>query len=258
MNNFFKSAAIVAASVIGTLGAFTHNAEASVVNFDVSSAVSDPALSGSNNDHAIWLPFFRDLAGTGLTGNPNSSDFDFVWNGNFDVSSNGTATLTGRIASQVDPSYGFDIVFNLSRLDGPGSGGPKLELRDSAYASNGGPIDPTSWEFYSLTGGSFTGTENFTGLNFTVAERPSDTVYPFQFGAGANGKNGNLGASVWFYLFTDGSCSHAACDALADMSLFGDVNIDVTPVPIPAAFLLFGTGLAGMGAMQRRKRTVRS
>lgn len=232
----------------------TTDAEASIVSyadtFTASSAVSDPALAKYNNDHAIWLPFFRTLAGTPLQGNADAASFDFVWDGSLEFDSSGNGTLSGSIQSQVDSDFGFDVVFNFSAVSGPGADGPKLELFNSAYVANGGSIDPSTWDFFTLTSGTFTGVDSLAGLNFDVEQRGS---FPLQLGVGANGKNGNLGASVWFNLYTSSTCENSLCNALDDMTLRGDINIDVAPVPVPGAFLLFGTGLVGFGAARRKK-----
>ncbi len=248
--NILKSIATTSAIAVLGFSAFgAPKAEASAVTYPVSSAVSDASLADSNSDHAFWLPFFRSLSGTGLEGNANAADFDFVWDGSLELNEYGEGWLKGTIRSQVDSDYAFDVVFDFAALDGPGADGPKLELLNSAYASNGGPIDPNFWNFFELTTGTLTGVDSLSGLNFDVSGRGA----PFQIGEGANGKNGNLGASVWFSLATSASCTSNLCADVASLNLDGDVNVDLTPVPVPAAFLLFGTGLAGFGAMRRKK-----
>ena len=249
----FKNISIAIASTMAAFAMTAPLAHAEAVSYTASSAISDPTLASSNNDHALWLPFFRTVSGTPLTGNANSADFNFVWDGNFTLESNGYATLTGQVASQVDANFGFDVTFNFRQRDGAGASGVKRQLRNSAYIENGGSVDTSSFRFFDLEGGSFTGTGALAGVNFGVQNRDSNMLFPLQLGEGANGKNGNLGASVWFSLFTDNGCTNSLCDAIAAQNLVGDVNIDLQPVPIPAAFLLFGTGLAGLSAMRRRK-----
>jgi len=227
-------------------------ASAEVISFSAASAVSDPDLAGSNNDHSIWLPFFENIAGTPLAGNSNGSDFDFEPDGIF-TQAHGIATLTGTIRSQVDPTFAFNVTYNFEASSGPGSNGPKLELFQSAYINNGGPIDPYTWQFFDFSGGSFTGLGSLAGLNLDVLERPAGGLYPLQFGEGANGKNGNLGAAVWFSLVTGSDCTNDLCNDLAGQTLRGDVNVDLSPVPVPGAFLLMASGLAGFGFSRRKK-----
>ncbi len=225
-------------------------AEAGPITYAASSAVSDSLHSGSDS-HSLWLPFFENAAGTPLLGDSDGSDFDFLTDSTLTVAY-GSATLQGRVVSQVDPSYALDVVFNFQQQNGPGMTGPKLELRNNAYVDNGGPIDPTSWDFFSLTGGSITGTGALEGLSFEVQERGMKP-FPFQLGTGANGKNGNLGASVWYSLVTDADCTSTLCTDFAGLSLTGDINIDLSEVPVPGAALLFITGIAGLGVTRRRK-----
>ena len=239
---------------IGAAASFCLAGAASAAPYYATSAVSD-SLHAGNNDHAVWLPFFESIPGTALTGNANGSDFDFVPFGDFVVDNMGGATLSGRIVSQVDPKFVFDIVVDFIGLAGPGSGGPKKELRACAYMTGCGDIDPATWDYYRLTGGTFTGVDDLEGLSFTVSERPVNNVFPLQMGEGANGKNGNLGLASWFFLSLSGNCTNALCDNLAQLnSLKGDFNLDLVETPLPAGFLLFGSGLVGLASAKRRRR----
>ncbi|MFN0022649.1 MAG: VPLPA-CTERM sorting domain-containing protein [Parvularculaceae bacterium] len=225
---------------------------AAPVAYSATSAVSD-TLYGGSNDHALWMPMFEQLAGTALSGNSNGSDFNFTPAGTFTIGEDGRAILSGQISSQVDPAFSFDILLSFVGLSGPGSGGPKKELKNSAYSSNGGPIDVATWSYFQLAEGAITGTGSAAGFSFSVLERPSGAVYPGQLGLGANGKNGNLGFSAWFYTVVNGDCSHNLCGALARKGpQAGDINIDLAEVPLPAGFLLFATGLAAVGLRRRR------
>ena len=240
-------------SIAAAAAAFSFFSVASATTFSATSAVSDPTLHGGNSDHSVWLPFFESLSGTPLNGNSNGSDFDFVPEGFFVVNPDGSAQLTGTIFSQVDPSFAFEVVVDFIGLAGPGSGGPKQELRACAYNGGCGNIDPNTWSYFSLTGGTFTGLGSLAGIAFDVTERPENNVHPAQTGVGANNKNGNVGLSVWFYLTLTGQCDNVLCDDIAQLDrIVGDFNLNLSETPLPAGVLLFLTGLAGFGAARRR------
>ena len=237
-------------SAFASLVAFAGTATAAT--YTATSAVSDN-LHGGVSDHAAWLPFFESIPGTSLNGNANGSDFDFIEPGLFTVNDKGAAQLRGRIFSQVDPSLAFDIIVDFIAIEGPGSGGPKKELKNCAYNGGCGSVDPSTWDYFRLTGGSFTGVDALDGLSFSVAERPAGNVFPLQVGEGANGKNGNLGAASWFFLFLDDDCANALCQQIASIDTFrGDFNLDLIQTPLPAGLLLFATGLLGFRTMSGR------
>lgn len=237
-------------SVLISCFAFTGVANAAL--YTATSAVSD-RLHGGSNDHAAWLPFFENIPGTALQGNRDGSDFDFLTPGLFSVNDDGMAQLSGRIVSQVDPRLAFDVIVNFIAIEGPGTGGPKKELRRCAFNGVCGSIDPSTWEYFRLTDGSFTGIDGLEGLSFSVEERPRGNVFPLQVGEGANGKNGNFGGASWFFLFLNDTCDHALCQQLASIDTFkGDFNLDLVETPLPAGLLLFATGLFGFRTMSGR------
>ncbi|NVN90133.1 MAG: VPLPA-CTERM sorting domain-containing protein [Desulfuromonadales bacterium] len=68
--------------------------------------------------------------------------------------------------------------------------------------------------------------------------------------------NPNLSSSYTQYLFTtiaSGTSSTIAFNFQNDPSVFHLDNVDVTPTPIPAAFWLMGSGLAGLAGIRRKK-----
>ncbi len=246
---------IVGSAVLLFSSVFMPTANAVVVSYTATSADVDSQASNSGGGHSLWLPFAKRISDTALSDSYQASDFDFSQPGILSVDDYGNATLTGTIQSDVDPRFAFDIVFNFSRVDGAGVNGAKRELLNGVYVENGGAIDTSTYDYFALDGGSISGVDEFYGLNFDVGLRNSDTPYPLQLGLGANGKNFNLGASVWYSLYLSSDCSSDFCEQLEGTPLFGDINVDlqVAPVPVPAAFWLFGTGLAGFGAMRRKK-----
>ena len=196
--------------------------------FGVLPANSDPAYTNSNNNHAVFLP------GIGT---------DFVFNGDgvFQEYPTGSAQLTGTISSLSNPNASFDVSvwFNNKNSVG-GAGSPKLELLGSAYAANGGPVDPSTWEYYDTFGGTFTGTGDYAGALLNITQVGPD----FQMGYGANGKNANHGGSAWFnvtvvYQPTTGPSLTPTSN--------GDFNMDFATTCAPAVEICDGIDNDGDG-----------
>ena len=226
------------------------NANASVVyTYNASSAVKD-SYSRYSGGHSLWLPIFSELTGEG-----SAKRFDFTDTATLTVEHYGTAILTGTIQSQLDPELAFDVVFNFEAESD--SFGPKRELSSDAYIENGGTIDTSLFDFFSIESASLTGLDSLDGLNLDVTQRGD---YDFQIGEGASGKNLDLGASVWFNAIASSLCDNSFCAAFTTAQI-GDVNIDleatsnleVAPVPVPGAIILFATGLAGYAGSRRKK-----
>jgi hypothetical protein len=74
-----------------------------------------------------------------------------------------------------------------------------------------------------------------------------------QLGIGANGKSptDDLGISMWFTWLIDGQ--NTSNFNLASTGQ-GDVNLVLTPVPLPAALPLFAAALGGAGLAGWRRR----
>ncbi len=106
----------------------------------------------------------------------------------------GTATLTGHLVKNSDPSAGFDVSVSFSgSTDVAPAGSPKLELISAAYVWNGGPVDPDTWHYYPVWGGTLTGTGSHAGAVVDITR----TGPSYQVGFGANGKNAGFGSSGW-------------------------------------------------------------
>lgn len=129
--------------------------------------------------HALYLPGIAE-------------DFAFPDGGSFVEHADGTATLTGHARSVSDPQLGFDV-----RIDYDGGFDDhrlaRLQrgLPNSAYAEQGGPVDPKLWRFYRTARGILVGTGSLSGA---VLELGSDED-ALQIGLGANGRNLEYGAS---------------------------------------------------------------
>jgi hypothetical protein len=161
-----------------------------------------PCTSGQafwfpNADCAI--PEGNDCANPGSDPSSGTDGFKYVFSpcGSFSEDpDSGTATLTGHLESSLHPGYGFDvnITFSNRTNDPTGGMGPRLELESTCYSSNGGPVNPATWHFYAVSGGTLTGTGNYAGAVVQL----TGVMHYYQVGAGASGKNVQDGSSGWF------------------------------------------------------------
>lgn len=244
------SKSLIAGAALLATGLFTApTASASVISFDVTSSQTDTSISRLNDSSfTAGIQFFNSANDT--TGIPQNRFFDFYEPGRLTIEYDGSATLTGRLVSREDPNFAFDVVYNLES-SGVGPDGPVLRnFFNSALAENGGPISAADFEFFNIINGTFSGVGDFAGLNFDITQAHS----PLQIGTGASGKNADLGIAAWFLLNINGDCTSAFCRQFEGVSVRGDIHADISPVPVPGAFLLFGTGLVGFGAARRKKK----
>lgn len=210
---------------------------------------------GSGADHSVW--FSRNIGASG-------KDFDFDPAGLFTLYSDGVATLTGRVVSQNKPNAWFDLSFNYDN-DFSATQIPTFK------SENGSVATPDSF-YRDLKGGTLTGGGILAGLNLSVTRAPADGKYAAQIGEGtdtnngANNKNNNFGMANWFKIaVVDSDCRLLLCEAKAGGNgqtrsfnrlngRQGDVNIDLAPVPVPAAGLLMIGALGALGILRRRRR----
>ena len=230
------TASVLALSSLGTVA----HAVTLVQDYHATSAYND-VYGRYGAGHSAHLP--------GVTG---GSDFDFVTPGTFSVYSDGSATLTGTLASDsLGAGYGFDVSVSFQATT-VGWGGAKKELKARAYTSKGGPVDPSTWGFFSMIAGTLTGLGSLAGTTLSITEAPVSGKYPFQVGNGANGKNVGFGGSGWFLhsavAGVDCSATPAACGK-------GDFNLNLVSAPVPAAGLLFPAALGALGFAARRRKT---
>ncbi|MFQ5524510.1 MAG: hypothetical protein ACE5F5_13220, partial [Acidimicrobiia bacterium] len=161
--------------------------------FCVEEAINDERVRVQAAGHAFWLP------GIALPGPQDG--FIFEPAGDFVPFDDGTALLTGRIEDVNDSSRAFQVVVQLfGRTDIAPPGSPKRELIPEAYADfnfptgPAGPVDTSTFFYYTGFTGTLTGTEAFQGAVIEI----TPTGPAFQVGKGANNKNTNFGASAWF------------------------------------------------------------
>ncbi|MBT8419112.1 MAG: VPLPA-CTERM sorting domain-containing protein [Silicimonas sp.] len=229
----FKSfAAMVAAS-------FLTASAASAASYSATSAFND-SYGPHGDGHSLYM---------------HGLSLDFESDGLF-TDSGSTASLSGTV-SQNGGADGFFVDLSFNSFTTPD---PKLELTSNAYASNGGPVDPSTWSFWDLIEGgvsSIIGFGAFSGWDFDVISKPVSEIYAFQSGDGANGKNVGFGLSGW--LFLDGRTAFAdsvnpCAQPASGMGHICDFNVDLAPVPLPASALLLLGGFAALGGMRRMKQ----
>jgi hypothetical protein len=145
--------------------------------------------------------------------------------GQFIEYGDGTALFTGTTRSLTNMSSGFTVNVSLSgRRTTPPSGSPLLELDPQAYVDRGGPIDPSTWYYYTAFTGTLTGFGIWEGAVVRVVRYGP----AFQVGVGANGKNQTFGASAWF---TWTVIEQPDRGDFPESSGQGDFNLDFIPCP---------------------------
>lgn len=140
--------------------------------------------------YAIWL-----------TGIPNAASTTYNFEGLggvFNAFSDGTATLTGTIVNQAVSTWRWNVEIHL-----------KNKMDFASWSALGRTFKGTSpealanhpnWSYYEMDDSKsiLTGLDFFSGDTLHLSHAPTNFLYGFQFGVGANDKNGVLGVSGWF------------------------------------------------------------
>ncbi len=275
LNHKTISRSLIAAGLVSSLLA---TASAQALTYKVSAAERDRTASRSSGGHAFWLPDSR--YGNNIP-NGRSSDFLFMNNsGRLHVSDDMTsARMTGTIQSVGNASSIWEVDINFilgmnydtykdDHVDPNGDthdGKAKRELRSSQYADNGGTIDPSSWKYFymdednaTLTGADGSG---YDGVILDMFQRPNGRdygKYVFQLGEGANGKNLNMGMSGWLGYNGDQKLDkksyYGRCVKKRGYEGYGDINVDLDPIPEPVSAGLATMGLGALVLRTRRRR----
>lgn len=115
---------------------------------------ADPAVSTGPARRCVAIPGVAD-------------DYVFLPVGDWTEAGDGTAVLHGELRRDADFADAWQLSLQLGGRIDPGdvahppAGSPQLALVPAAYASQGGPIDPDAWRYYTTATGSLTG----SGLN---------------------------------------------------------------------------------------------
>ena len=237
------------AAALLAAGASAASAASIVEEWTATSAI------GAGADHSLWIS-------TGI-GAGIGTDFDFVAGGAFKIFDDGTGTLTGQVESQDSAGSGFAVSFD---YDSDFSGNT---VTNPVFKSEHGSVETSDTFYMDMEGGSLTGFGLLAGLNLNVSRMPADGRFATQIGSGtatengANNKNNEFGMANWFFVTIDGTPTCAVCSnnsALTSIAstaggVQGDVNINLTPspVPLPASGLLLLAAAGGLTGLRRRK-----
>jgi hypothetical protein len=142
------------------------------------SAPPDSSVTDSQSSSALSLSNIGD-------------DFVFEQPASFEEYGNGTARLSGTVYSLSNPSIAYEMIMSLTgRVQSPPLNSPVLALKSSAYSSQGGTVDPSSWYYYKQLNGTLFGRKTLSGETILIA----NTARAMQIGDGANGRNTSFGA----------------------------------------------------------------
>jgi len=165
-------------------------------------------LHDGDSSHALWIPqISRNLK---FVGEPTATR----------TLPSGELVISGTVA---DGEHEFTVSMNFSGFQ-DSSSNPKLELIQEAYKANGGPIDPTTWDFFQYLDGTLVGTQGpWAGTTLSFSRRGPLA----QIGTGASGKNKQFGFSSWFDAQIQSTTEHLPDGFYLGQRLHGDINIDL-------------------------------
>lgn len=184
-------------------------------------AVSDTSEVNCNGSpHGFWT---NNLFG----GKPACNDYFSFSNGSVLTEyDDGTAILDATAVNQI--GYTADIFIEFG----------SFSVTQPSVKTGGGP-ELASWYFYqTIVDSSIIINDGVDTEYFVDIAGP----YALQIGDGANDKTSAFGGSVWLNE-TGGKYTGG----------HWDLNMDFSPVPVPAAVWLFGSGLLGLVGIARSK-----
>ncbi len=229
------------ATVVACCAVFALTAPAQAASLDYDGTYAATSVNTAGNDHTFWLNGLID------GGADNYWQFD-GGSGVFTVAGdNATANLTGTIRNNVHATFALivDVTFALRGLGDEGDIIPNNGTLEYKGSSHGG--DPSMWAFYDMTTASLTGADDLAGLLLSL------TTFgpPAQLGDGANDKNAGLGAAQWFSWTVEENTTKYAFESSTGRQ-HGDINLNLSPVPVPAAGLLLIGAIGSLGFARRK------
>ncbi len=198
-------------------------------------------VSNATNTHGLWL-----------AGDAGLGNYFSITSGLFTVDAGtGTALLQMSASSSSLAGAGFDVDVQFDYLCAGSqvgqAGCDSFELPQIDGNVDTDADDQADWEFFLINNGTLTGTGALDGLLISINTRPDDGSKPFRFGEGANWFDWDFGASGWFnFEVVVNNSGYSVHNSR------GDLNLDLTPVPVPAGVWLLLSGLAGLGVTRKK------
>ena len=178
---------------------------------------------GPGPDWAVWL---NGLTGLGLAANdyytwiPGSATMTFMVDG--------TAHITGDVQNMSNPGQTWNVSFWMEN----GKNWTDWSALGRSYKDDlgFGALTHFNWSYYELVPvfSHFVGTGLNAGSFLYLSHQPTNYYFGFQFGQGANNRNGNEGGSGWFY--------YTGVVNGQNVSNHGDLTTDKTCVPVGNPF----------------------
>lgn len=195
------------------------------------------------NSHAFWMPGLFSSVSSNWTFTGDSGVFNYH---------GGSMKLSGTIGNTDVAGGSFNVDVNFDYSGDKGGRTPKCEF--GGYCSNATYVaNSDQFEYFDYTDNVvLNGMGALAGLVLKLTLYPDSGLYPPQLGYGADNKNKTaFGMSTWF---TWDVLQNTNNVVLNKQTGKGDINIKLTPVPIPAALPLLAGGLGLIGFVGWRRR----
>lgn len=219
-------------------------------------------LSNAYPHHGLWLP--------GLI--TNDSDYTTEWgivSGTAEyVEGDGGPNqlhLSGNVQNKGNDDYTLSFSFKLHEIEHTGdpacphSGDSGCNLQGAEYDDKRDGVRyfdfPGHDSVHDDTMASIWGTGALEGLTLDLSIKPENDSKPPQFGWCANWVDCELGYSNWFFYTASTDDEFNSNIHIASGTKHGDINVNMAPVPLPAAGWMLIAGMGAIGAMRRRRRT---